>query len=246
MVTENQARYAWYTDGAGSLLIEAEKTALELVLSKVYGFHLVQIADPQLSKLVSSSMIAHRVIVNKGDSDTWPCSLIRGEVDALPIKTDSVDAVVLSHSLEQAVHPHQVLRETHRILLPEGHILITALNPYSLWGVWYRLSRRIKHIPKQGRLMSLNRIRDWLELLDFKIISTNYFFFRPPLAKSGIMQRLQFLEKFGAKCCPFLGGAYQIVAVKRVVGLTPIRPNWKQKRVWADETVPKPSVRQKI
>jgi SAM-dependent methyltransferase len=245
MVTENHTRYAWYAEGAGSLLIEAEKSLLEQVLPMVYGFHLIQVADPCLSKLVSSSIISHRVLIHKSDSDSWPCSLLRGKVDVLPVKTNSVDAVVLSHSLEQATYPHQVLRETHRILLPEGHLIITGLNPYSLWGIWYRLSRRWKHIPRQGRLISLNRMRDWLELLDFKVVRANYFFFRPPIARSGMMHRLQFMEKLGASCWPFFGGAYQIVAVKRVVGMTPIRPKWKSKQIWSGEVVA-PSARQKM
>jgi hypothetical protein len=87
--------------------------------------------------------------------------------------------------------------------------------------------------PNHGKLLSLNRLRDWLKLLDFQVIGGGQFYFRPPLANVKWLNKLKFLEKWGARWWPFLGGAYTLVAVKRVVTLTPVQPSWRfKKSLW--------------
>jgi len=39
----------------------------------------------------------------------------------------------MPHTLEFTNDPHQVLREVDRVLIPEGHVVILAFNPWSLW-----------------------------------------------------------------------------------------------------------------
>ena len=47
----------------------------------------------------------------------------------LPIASDSVDLVILMHHLSNTSEPHAMLRETFRILIPEGKLLIIDFNP---------------------------------------------------------------------------------------------------------------------
>ncbi len=54
---------------------------------------------------------------------------------------DSIDLVFLPHTLEFSADPHQVLRETERVLIPEGRVIILGFNPLSSLGLW-RLFRR--------------------------------------------------------------------------------------------------------
>ena len=51
--------------------------------------------------------------------------------DALPLATDSVDALLLPHTLELHDNPHEVLREVARVLIPEGHVVVLGFNPVS-------------------------------------------------------------------------------------------------------------------
>jgi len=51
----------------------------------------------------------------------------------LPLASQSVDLVVLPHVLESHDHPHEVLRETERVLMPEGQVVISGFNTGSLW-----------------------------------------------------------------------------------------------------------------
>src|SRR5436190_17028964 len=102
----------WYRGRIGSRLIEAEKNELSEVLQKLCGYHLVFLGDPGLASLVKMSLISHRILVNPEIStQLHTLSSLRGDIDALPLRSDSVDVVVLSHTLEHSANPHEILRE---------------------------------------------------------------------------------------------------------------------------------------
>jgi SAM-dependent methyltransferase len=161
----------------------------------------------------------------------------------LPIATDSLDVVLLPHVLEFADDPHQVLREIDRVLMPEGHVVIFGFNPYSMWGLRRMLTGWRKQPPWCGHFFSQYRIRDWLALLGFEAVQSRHYFFRPPVQHHATMEHLQFVEGLG-HYWPVLGGAYLVVARKRVTTLTPIRPRWKPKGRLVPGSVAEPSLRE--
>ena len=76
--------------------------------------------------------------------------------EELPFATHSIDLVVMPHILEFAEDPHQVLREVERVLVPEGHVVITGFNPASLWGLrQYRLAAGRFAVPAARRPLHL-------------------------------------------------------------------------------------------
>jgi SAM-dependent methyltransferase len=245
MVSENDEPHVWYQHGVGQRLFQAEVDEVANILPRLYGYHLVFLGDPGLASMVHPSLITHRILIDpKANAQRTDLSPLKGDPAAIPLRTDSVDVVVLSHLLEHVEDPHEVLRETHRVLIPEGHVLITAFNPFSLWGIWHVLQKWCKRVPEPGRMISHNRVRDWLKLLNFQVVGGKMFYFRPPINHEGTFQKLKFLDRWGEKWWPFFGGAYSILAVKRVVTLTPIRAKYRvEKRIWetASEGLPKPT-----
>ncbi|MBS0287535.1 MAG: class I SAM-dependent methyltransferase [Proteobacteria bacterium] len=243
MVSEKKSHHVWYQQGAGNRFATAEHDELTKILPTLYGYHLLFLGEPGLSDLVSSSLISHRVLINPHiNKESSAMSNLPGALEALPILSDSVDVVVLSHTLEQAANPHEVLRESHRVLIPEGHLVITGFNPLSLWGAWYSSKKLVGSISRQGKMLSPNRVKDWLKLLNFQIIGGRMFYFRPPIVNEKLNQKLFFMEKCGQTCWPFFGGAYTLVAVKRVIPLTPVRAKWKPEPIWKPaEGLPKPT-----
>jgi SAM-dependent methyltransferase len=244
MVAESSPKPAWYQQGVGERLITAEKDELADLLPRLYGYHLLFLGDPGLTALTQSSLISHRILINPQTvSQAGEMSYLQAEIESLPLRNDSVDVVVLSHTLEQVANPHEVLRETHRVLIPEGHVVITGFNPYSLWGAWHLYQRFSGKSPKHGKMLGLNRVRDWLKLLNFQIVGGKMCYFRPPLNQEKVNEKLSFMDKWGNTCCPYLGGAYSLLAVKRVIPLTPIRAKWrKEKPIWQGaEGFPKPT-----
>jgi hypothetical protein len=132
--------------------------------------------------------------------------------------------------LEFCSDPHGVLREVDRTLVPEGHVIIIGFNPISFMGLRRLAARNRGSAPWRGRYYTAWRVRDWLQLLGYDVLDTVSAGFRPPLRQAGLLRRLRAMETLGARFWPILGGAFVILARKRVATLTPLRPRWKPRR----------------
>ncbi len=238
----------WYQRPLGRWLIASEHDQLETALSHLFGYYLVQVGSSMDDYLLDASRIRNHIIIdaiapiNRPEQEGARVLGLYGGPDGLPLQNDSIDVVVLPHTLEFEPAPHQVLREVERVLVAEGHVVIVGFNPWSLWGgrrlfgMWRRQS-----LPWRGAFRSTMRIKDWLALLGFDVVMTRYCFFRPPLQHQGIMKRLRWVERLGVRWWPYFGGAYIIVAKKKVVTLTPIKPRWRPRRSLIQSDVAKPT-----
>ena len=120
----------------------------------------------------------------------------------------------------------QTLREAERILVPEGHLILTGFNPISAWGIKQTLTKDETY-PWHGHFFTLSRIKDWLALLGLEFVSGSMNCYEPPINDEKWLQRFAFTDKMGDKWWPMMGGQYFIVAKKRVVNITLLKPNWK-------------------
>jgi SAM-dependent methyltransferase len=212
----------WYRNPLGKLLADVELSALAEQLPGLFGYHLMVVDPPWETCILADSRIPHHIIQRiqrNDDNDTG----VVGHTDSWPVMTDTLDAIILPHTLELSVDPHQVLREAERSLIPDGHLVIIGFNPWSLWGVRRLLSWRTQEMPWNARFFSLNRIKDWLSLLGFDTLYCRYLFQRPPIRNSRMLGRLQFLEPSHGNDRMLLAGAYILVARKRTVIMTPLK-----------------------
>lgn len=146
----------------------------------------------------------------------------------LPFSPDSFSTVVLPHALEtQGLH-HQILREAHRVLQAEGHLVLTGFNPHSLMGVQRFL--RPKAVIA-GRYHSVAKVIDWLQLLGFEVVTSSMFQYAPLSKRQGFRTAFNFLETIGGRWLPMTGGGYMISAKKRDVAHTMVgRLRFKKRR----------------
>lgn len=221
----------WFEKPPSSFLFELESSAVSKILSKLFGYHILQLGNYGTSGFLSGSSIAHKMIMRTAllDSDSTEYSLI-GDEQSLALASDSIDVVVLPHVLEFAENPHKLLREVERVLIGEGHLVLTCFNPWSWWGLWRLVLFWREEPPWNGHFYSYPRIKDWLSLLDLELVEYHRLFYRPPLQNLSMMKKLIFWEKLGKLCWPFFCGAYVILAKKRVVPLTPIKTRWHARR----------------
>lgn len=223
---------AWFQSPPGSWVLEEESRALQEVLPDLFGYNLLQVESLDGIDLVQYSRVLNATVMGAGERPgqlKYP--YIRALPGALPVSADSIDVVLLPHVLEFEDHPHEALREAERVLVPEGHAVITGFNPWSLMGLRRLLFGRRRGTPWDAAFISQTRLKDWLALLGFDVVFSGSCFFRPPLRHPGVMERLRFLDSLGRRFWGTRGGIYVMVARKRVIALTPLKPRWRPGRL---------------
>ena len=137
--------------------------------------------------------------------------------------------MVLPHTLEVARDPHLTLREVERVLVPEGHVVITGFNPASMWGLRQFCTRlgASPFLPREGHFIALPRVKDWLKLLSFDFARGRFGCYAPSARSATWLNRWRFMEKAGDRWWPVLGAVYMLTAVKRVRGMRLVGKVWK-------------------
>jgi SAM-dependent methyltransferase len=226
----------WFDAPLGAYLLQREWEYFDRAVADRFGYNALQLGMPQFDFLRASRIPLRCRAGTQGDVDLYADSR------DLPIANSSIDLVLLPHVLEFAEHPHQILREVHRVLMPEGHVVISCFNPWSLWGV-RRLLRRNGEFPWNGRFINLPRMKDWLALLGLEMIAGQMSCYAPPFRQEKWLQRFGFMEHAGDRWWPIAGGVYFLQAVKRVRGLRLIMPKWSDRLAPAKSLVPAKKVR---
>ena len=210
----------WLETTLGQYLLRKEQQVLDELVGDIFGFYALQMGMTQLDAL-KNSRIPNILRINGMNADIY-C-----DGGYLPFSESSVDLICMPHTLEVSDNPHQCLREAERILVPEGHLILTGFNPFSLWGLRWVISRQHTY-PWQDQFFSQMRIRDWLALLGLEPIESHIFGFMPPVNSERWLSRLEKMESIGQRAWPMMGAAYCIVARKRVANMTLLKPNWKK------------------
>lgn len=240
----NKELSRWLGSSPGIEFLDAERECLRDMLEGHFGYYLMQVGFPSL--LPDSFRAGH--IQNRFNllTDMGHGQAEKGVIADplhLPVATDSIDLVLLPHALDFSSDPHQLLRESERVLIPEGHVIISGFNPWSLWGARRALPVGRRRVPWCGQFLPQSRLSDWLSLLGFEIQKTEVLMFRPPIPHAAVLRKLEFMERTGQLLWPFFAGVYVIQAVKRVSTLTPIKPVWKLRTRRLRGQIVEPTVR---
>jgi len=214
----------WCTTPLGRHVLDWELQQFDNAVEDVFGFRAVQVGLPEVDFLR-----ANRI------SFRFSLALERGAALAadplqLPLASQSLDLVVLPHTLESHLNAHHVLREAERVLRPEGQVVIAGFNSLSLWGLRRKFAGRHAGSPWDARYIGLLRLKEWLQLLGFELNGGRFGCYAPPFAQVRWHERFAFMEQAGARWWPILGGVYVVRAVKRVHGMRVITPAWRKER----------------
>lgn len=228
---------SWWQTPLGQSLLSSEREILGQLDNPLLGYFYLQLGGSELCLPTSNRPVSHCLVGATGD--------IAANPEALPFKSHSIDNMLILHVLERARDPHQLLRETERVLAADGKLILCSFNPFSLWGLRRLFSWQDK-APWDGHFFSQTRIRDWLALLNFEVIEQHKLLFRPPFQHPRWLQGSRFLERWGRRLWPWLGGVSVMVASKRTIPLTPVRENWRKRRLFpAPGLVNKPLTRER-
>ena len=211
----------WFATSLGQYVVGVEQDIFDKEVADVFGFNAFQIGLPEHDFLRANRMPFRSVTAIDGNVS------FLADARALPIRSGVADLIILPHALEFSENPHQVLREVQRVLMPEGHVMLSGFNPWSLWGA-RRLMTLSPGYPWHGQFVSLARIRDWLALLGFEVATGRMGCYVPPLTSDKWRGRFDFMDKAGDRWWPFAGGIYFLHGIKRVQGMRLITPKWKK------------------
>lgn len=227
----------WQQFGQGELLAEHINLLLQPWWQQIFGYYLLKIGDLSSALNTSSCKAQHHINIGYNANNTS----IKGQADALPIRSLSVDAVLLAHCLEFVSDPHHVVREAHRVLMPDGYLILTGVNPISLVGALSAMPWLQSTFPWSGRFFTMSRVKDWLHLVGFEVLSEQRFFCSTMLGSKQVKDKPEqnkadaklqaWLEKYLA----WFGASYLLVVRKRELPLTPIRPKWQLTPQYANQ-----------
>lgn len=217
----------WYKTPAGEILSKELNNKMEMLMPSLFGYFALQIDSlgNDMDFLASSAISKKiRMAINPSQGNVAATPL------ALPFPPDTLDLIVMPHTLDFSHDPHQVLREVYRVLISEGHLVLIAFNPLSMMGLSKLLLTRSKRVPWSGHFYTARRLKDWFALLDFTVLKTQHVGLRPPIQNLRVQQRLEVLNKVESFGMGRLGGIQIFVAQKRVLTLTPRPQPWRPRR----------------
>jgi SAM-dependent methyltransferase len=206
----------WFEGPLGARVLREEAALATLALDNVFGFELLQVgAWGPAHHLLDGARAQHTTLVAP---ELAPGVTLCAPLDTLPFRSDSIDAILLPHTLELVEDPYAVLREAERVLTAEGCLMICGFNPFSGWGAGRLFGQyfgRPAFPPGTLRMLSERRLRDWVALLGFDVDSVRGYLGFLPLKGGAVAVRPR---------RALTAGAYLLKARKRVSTLTMIRP----------------------
>lgn len=226
--------HEWFRSPLGQALLQEEKLAIDDVVQNQFGYFLLHLGLQDCHSLTEASRISHRFCLHPHLFEgARPGAL--ADFHQLPLPDDTLDMVLLHHSLEFSQYPHQMLREASRVLIPRGLLVILVFNPWSFWGLFGRIMRIFtRKTLWRHQYLSQSRLVDWLHLLEMEPVSVYRGYFRPPFGGSSLTRHLQWMEPWGRKWGRWLrlprGSFYMLVARKDRIPLTLIRPRWQTEK----------------
>lgn len=217
----------FYESAKGQILLQQEKNLIARSLSQVFGLYLVQLGSPSRETLLDSSRVNYKVVVSQNKGDVHPASDVQASLDYLPFRKDSIDVVVMPHTLEAVNDPYHLIRQADEMLIAEGHLLVTGFNPIGCKILLNYLGQQRSHF-KHANMIRDHRVIDWLHVLGYDIKEVSYSPVSCLLREGKRQWRLtQFLGKFLRLCGIHFGNSYCILAKKRVSSPTPVGLNWR-------------------
>lgn len=211
----------WYQTHLGATLLKSELAGLASVLPLTVGYYMAQIDGPPLDDAILATSPIHNYIMVNPENKHLPNDqlAVQCNINELPFVPESIDAIVMLHTLEFSKNPKLILKEVYDSLIKGGYVIIFSFNPHSLWG----LAKTWKNLHKkeiwQGNWFTPEKLQHWLLEAGFSVGDYQTFYFRPPTENTG---KMLFLEGMGQLFWPYCGASCMYVAQKKSLLMTPI------------------------
>jgi SAM-dependent methyltransferase len=128
----------------------------------------------------------------------------------LPIADNSINRVILLHTLEHSANVSTMMQEIWRVLAPQGRVLAIVPNRMGLWA-------RSSNSPfGYGRPFSLTQLKSVIEESQLTFLRSHSAIFTPPSYKRPWLKCAGALEIIGQMFLPMCGGLHIVEAEKQL------------------------------
>ncbi|XOV81833.1 MAG: class I SAM-dependent methyltransferase [bacterium] len=246
--TPNQPPNHLWDSPLGQQTLAFEAVAMAPFVRRLHGDVIIWAGEhPASANALQRCMVRHSCFlqqsVQRGQSDI---ASLGGRLEALPFKSNSIDAFVLHHALEDTADPRVALREVTRVLAPGGRLLISGFNPMSIMGLRRLYARFFADSMSGQQLVNPLRLFDWLTLLGFELdVRPLYCGYGLPFSRLVTKLDLPLLDRHEHASAqginmlnlPF-AGLLLVSAVKQAVPMKPQRVHKKSRHTLAPVAYP--------
>ena len=223
----------WFQTPPGQYALAWEQEQIDALVADVFGFQAWQVGLAEHDLLRANRMPFKAYVGTETpqpeEAKHWQGCVV-AEPEALPFASQTVDLLVLPHAFECTDDPHRVLREVERVLVPEGRVIISGFNPFSLWGARNAMPGMEAWLPQPfSAQVALPRLKDWLKLMSFEAEPGRFGCYAPACRTEHWLRRWRFMDRQGARWWSLGGAVYVVAATKRVASMRLIGPAWKKK-----------------
>lgn len=211
----------WYKTPLGEELIQQEKAVVARAISGRFASNIVQLDSGYHEALFEKRLFGSGVIVSQLENRAL-CPVICASAESLPFEPESLDMLLMHHTLDLCSNPYQAVREGAIALKPGGLMIVIGFNPFSFWGL-----RSLFYASRSGsnvwnsRFIRSGRVEDWMHLLDFELERHEKHIFLPPVNRPFWLKKLRLCEKYIRRFFPLGGAVYVLVGYKQVLGKLP-------------------------
>ena len=154
----------WFQTPPGQYVLAWERAQFDAAVADVFGYYAWQVGLADWNLLRANRMPFKGCVGTEAPApehaEAWQSRVVLAQPEALPFESQSVDLLVLPHAFECTAEPHNVLREVERVLVPEGRVVISGFNPWSMWGARTRMPGMEPWLPQPpSSQVSLPRLR---------------------------------------------------------------------------------------
>jgi SAM-dependent methyltransferase len=207
----------WFKSKTAKNIITQEKIIVDKIVEDKFGYFALQLGGPFNDFLESSRITKH----------LFNCGILKNicfDNSSIPFAEESIDLIICPHFIEQGYNK-AIFDEFFRIIIPGGHLIIISFNPYSFAGLKNFFSFSMQ-FPWNSKFVSMSVIQKQLKESGFSISEAKIINYQPILSDDNYFFNSN-LESIGNRWLPLFGNVFFIVAQKKVVSLTPIKPKWK-------------------
>lgn len=210
---------AWLATPLGQSIYACERQVASREVFNVGGYRAAQMGISSGHSLLDGLQHEHKFILAPGADSYAACVC---DFQALPLPSNTLDAICLHHALDFSPEPHKLLNEAARVISAGGYIIVVAFNPFSVFGLtkWVAGLTTRQQVWRHNSLRRA-RIVDWLQLIGFQVIATE----RGGWENTTNLPRTSFSVRLvdWARKRISAGAFYVVIARKQVTPLNPIR-----------------------